>query len=165
MGEVGMDARTFAATLLKVAGLVIVVYTLSKLPSYFPIPTASEVPMPPSLRIISAAFDIVPPILLGLVLWFFPGKVANKIIASSENSAPMAIAGVERVAVTVLGLYLAAWGISDLAYQLGLLFRLEENRSAVIPGGLAALAEIVVGGVLSLGARRVVSLLRGPREG
>src|SRR5207248_3298182 len=70
-----MDTRTFAATLLKVAGLIICVFTLTKIPSYVPVPTLGDLPADPYSRILIAAINLVPPFLLGLALWFFPGRV------------------------------------------------------------------------------------------
>ena len=156
-----MDTRTFAATLLKVAGLVICVYTFTKIPAYLPPALANDLRLDTSVRVLIAAMDLVPPFILGLLLWFFPGRVANKIIIGEDKTSPVVASEIERVAITVLGLYVVVYGISDLAYQAGVLLRLNENRAAVIPGAVSDIVQIVVGLVLVFGARRLINAVRG----
>ena len=160
-----MDTRTLAATLLKVAGLVIALHALMNLPSYFPLGTPGGPPPSPSLAIAGAALNVLPPFLLGLALWFFPGRVSNKIITPPVEGEATTVASIERVAVTVLGLYFLTWGLADLARQLAILAQLEENRKIIVPGALSAAIQIAIGLVFAFGARRIITLLRGPRDG
>jgi hypothetical protein len=160
-----MDTRTFAATLLKVAGLVIVIHALSQFPNYLPAPWDPQATYSVTLAIMSASVNVLPPILLGSILWFFPGKVANRIIVPEAGVEAIPLAGVERVAVTTLGLFLVAWGVSDLVYQVALYFQIRDQNYGMyaLPRMLSAFVQFSAGAVFVLGAKGIVRWLQSMR--
>src|SRR6266536_5868577 len=106
-----MDARDITTILLKVVGLIVFSYAIFDIPAYFVGPYEGG-RMPPLVaeRFARAAVALLLPIVFGLLLWFFPGKVTNRIVSGSPSNGAFGIHEFERVALTILGVWLITYG-------------------------------------------------------
>jgi hypothetical protein len=162
-----MDYRDITNLLLKIAGAVIVAYAIIEVPAY--------VSYYFSLRDGSlgafVGMTIIPmliPLILGFGLLLFPETVTNKLLKGGEISTESSIdlEAVERIAFSVLGLYLLFRVVSDLFYHGTSMFALSRHVEDVIeayanPYALlvAAVAELVFALYLLFGAGGLVRLL------
>src|SRR5258706_15047987 len=106
-----MYTRSIAAVLLKVTGLVLIVVCVSQLTSYFPL-TASSHGFSIAEVLSTTAIALGPLTLVGLVFWFFPGTLTNKIVSGAPSDSVVAdVRPIEQVALTILGVYLVAHAI------------------------------------------------------
>jgi hypothetical protein len=60
------------------------------------------------------------PLIIGSVMWFFPGTINNKIMGhdSEPSLNNKTLNELERIAVTVLGLILMFYALSDITFHL-----------------------------------------------
>ena len=161
-----MDAR-HRRSLVKIAGLVMVMYAIFDIPYYFP-PYASL----SSERSLVAAFmqaaaTLTFPIVVGLLLWFFPARVVNKIVSGEQLSTTgFGIAQFERVALTILGLWMAAYGVVDLLFKSVSLLAIDRQFAGSLPpemwgGIIAAVAKLIVGLGIAVGAKGILRAMQG----
>jgi len=111
------------------------------------------------------------PIIIGLLLWFFPAPVANTIIKEELNVAPQNefLRGIENIGIRILGLYLLYHGISDLVYNY-ISYRqeaemLRENINIFGKGSTKAAfivtgIEIIISIILIIGANVISTMIR-----
>jgi hypothetical protein len=165
-----MDTKSIAAVLLKIAGLVLIGACVTQLPSYFPVRLeAGE--WSPSQSIFAAVLTVGPAALLGICLWFFPGTIANKIVAPAAGvPEPSGLDAILVLSVAVLGLYLMAHGTVDLIYHLATIVRLRQLNQDVIPipptvfaGAIASAVEIAIGLAFCIGRRGIGRLIQKAR--
>ena len=166
-----MDTRGIATILLKITGLVLIVISIIQLPGYFPL-TRSAYNFSMGEVLASAAAALAPPALIGLVLWFFPGTVANKIV-SDVPSQPTGIdiRPIELVALTILGLYLVTSAIIGAVRDVTFLVVVSRDNGnlGAVPASITAhivatICEFLIGVGLCIGARgvaRLIERLRG----
>jgi hypothetical protein len=165
-----MDTRSIAAVLLKVTGLVLIVIAISQLPAYFPL-TGRGYDFSIGEVLATTALALGPFAVLGLVLWFFPGTVANRIVSSAATeSAVVDIRPIELVALTILGVYLLAHGLVGAVRDTVLLIVMHRQNAdlTVVPASVmahiaATAVELVIGAGLCIGAKgvsRVIERLR-----
>jgi hypothetical protein len=164
-----VDTKDIAALLLKTAGLVIFAYAIFDIPYYFlPHPrTDSEYSFIASFML--AAGMLALPIVLGLLLWFFPATVVNKIVSGDKLTEGLGVRDFERVALTVIGIWFVAYGVSDLVYRVGSLILMKRQFPDAPPveallGIIAAAAKLLVGFGLAVGAKgvlRAIAKVRG----
>jgi hypothetical protein len=112
---------------------------------------------------------LVFPLLLGAICWFLPLPITNTIIKGEplvEDNA-MFFPELERVAITVMGLYLLYRGLSDLAYNYAhdaelveLLGREHERKAGRYAAFFSTYVEIGVSILFIFGARTIVTSLR-----
>lgn len=165
-----MDTRGIAAVLLKVTGLVLIVFSISQLPAYFPL-TGRDYEFSMREVLATTALGLGPLVAAGLILWFFPGTLTNKIVSSaSPDSAPTDSRPIELVALTILGVYLMAHGIIGAVRDI--VFVIVSSRQtydlAAVPASIIAHAaatgaELLMGLGLCIGAKgiaRVIARLR-----
>ena len=157
--------------LLKIAGLVIIVLCVGQLSGYFSLMTR-EAGWTLAQVLGTVAMTTGPLVVLGVALWLFPGTITNKIVArESSSESKLEVRNLELVALTVLGTYFIARGITGLAYEIVLAIGLQREipglesiPPSVIAQTALAVAEMVVGVYLCLGAKgiiRTVERLRG----
>jgi hypothetical protein len=164
-----VDTKDIAALLLKTAGLVIFAYAIFDIPYYFlPHPrTDSDYSFIASFM--QAAGMLALPIVLGLLLWFFPATVVNKIVSGDKLTEGLGVRDFERIALTVIGIWFVAYGVSDLVYRVGSLILMKRQFPDAPPveawlGIIAAAAKLLVGFGLAVGAKgvlRVIAKVRG----
>ncbi len=166
-----MDTRAIATIVIKVAGLVMIVVSVVNLPAYFPL-THSGYNFSIGETLGTAALALGPLALIGLLLWFFPGTITNRIVSGASPTASVAdFRPLELVAFTVLGIYLVAGGIIGLVRDVVVVIVVhrENADSSLIPSSIVAhtaatVAQLVIGAGLSLGANgvsKIVERLRG----
>ena len=147
--------------MLKVTGLVLLLVSVSQLPGYFQLTSRGyEFSLGDTLT--AAALGLGPLAVLGLVLWFFPGTLVNKIVTPGPaDPAPLDTRPLELVAITVVGVYLVADGlISAVRSGVLLIFLQRQDEVTVIPASVfanigATVAELVIGATLCIGAKGV----------
>jgi hypothetical protein len=166
-----VDTKSIAAVLLKVAGLILIGACVTQLPSYFPARfEGSNWSFAES--VVSAAATVGPALLLGLCLWFFPGTIANKVVAPvPEASTPFEFQVLLLIAVVILGLFLIAHGTVDLVYHVATLVQMQRLNPAipfvppsVFAGLIASALEIVIGLAFCLGRGGIARLVERARR-
>ena len=166
-----MDTRSIAALLLKITGLVLIVISISQIPGYFPL-THRDYGFSIGEVLTTAAVALGPLVLIGFVLWFFPGTVTNKIVSTApSDSTVFDVRPIELVALTILGVYLGTHALIGLIRDIT--FLVVENRqtnglvttpASVIAHLVAAVAELVIGVGLCIGARGVARVIERLRQ-
>ncbi|WP_171160071.1 hypothetical protein [Usitatibacter palustris] len=164
-----MDTRSIATLLLKTTGLVLIVVCVAFLPGYIPIGVrGNEFSIGELLG--AAALALGPLAILGALLWFFPGTVANKVVASTPaDNGPFDTRPLELVALTVLGVFLVADGLIGAVRSIVLLIYIHRQDLTPVPASVVAhavatTAELIIGVALCIGAKgvsRVIGRLRG----
>src|SRR5215471_3168879 len=149
-----MDARTITIILLKVVGLFMFANAAFDIPSYFLGPFDGSIPIPLAQQFAQAATALLLPIVVGLLLWFFPGTVTNRIVSGAHSDSGFGTREFERVALTVLGVWLVTYGaIEMMSGFLRVFFALRDHPDLPIPGRvfagpIATIFKIVLGLVL-----------------
>jgi hypothetical protein len=164
-----MDAKDIATILLKTAGLVMFAYAIFDIPYYFPPYVTSGGEQSFINAWMQAAAVVTLPIVLGLVLWFFPATVVNKIVAGPKLTEGLQIHHFERVALTVLGVWLVAYGIVDVIHYVTSFFSVRQQfpdfpGSRFWLGILTPAAKLLVGAGMAIGAKGVVRLIARVRR-
>jgi hypothetical protein len=107
---------------------------------------------------------------LGAVFWFFPGTISNKIVsANAPEKALLQFREVQLIAITVLGLYLLAHALTEIAYLVttAVSFYRQNPDMSLAPmlGRAAATAmELFVGGTFCIGAKGLARLIERMRQ-
>src|SRR5438552_6077013 len=160
-----MDTKDLTAVSLKVTGLVILAYSVFQLPRYF-IPTAGSISSSFTGSLLEAAAALALPAIVGLLLWLFPATVTNKIVSGHKLSeATFGVPQLERVALSVLGIWLVASGLGDIIYNLSAVFFIqreyptEQLPPRVYVGAIASAAKVVIGVAIALGAKGIQNVL------
>jgi hypothetical protein len=160
--------------LLKITGLLLIVYCVAQLPGYFQY-TSRGYDFSIGQALGAAALALGPLTVLGMFLWFFPGTVANKIVSGTTGDAVSAdVRPIELAALTILGVYLLTTGFVDAVRDvvfLVILYR-QDPGLALIPASAisriaATVAELLIGAGLCIGAKgvsRVIERLRQPSQ-
>lgn len=179
-----MDQRDLARMLVKIAGLVIVVYAVIGLPqnivtvvamlsfsNHTGLPSIGQaIAMPQFWGMSFTPFAIYLAIGLGLIWW--SGKISDRVIVPPDaKNAPGSAdyRGLEEAAVAVLGAYLCAEGVADAARLAGTAFGEATQQHMHIDAYLwgwqvgtvvGALTRIVLGAALMAGSRAFVAFRR-----
>jgi hypothetical protein len=168
-----MDIKDLSAVLLKTVGLVMLAYAVFEIPLYFP----PHVNLTDQYSILDALVEatgtLILPIVLGLVLWFFPATVTNKIVSGEKLSGErFGAPQLERVALTVVGSWLVAYGIADLIYSVATMIVLQRQYAGLtippsryIPGIITSVAKVGLGVGLAFGAKGIARLVDRVRGG
>lgn len=114
-----MNYKDLTALLIKVGGLVIVVVMISLLPSY----VSAGIGALGTSWLAFFTVAILPllfPLLVGILMLAFPGKIGNWIIQGEKLSELPAtyLPQLERLAMTLLGVYILFRAISDFVFHL-----------------------------------------------
>ena len=129
-----MDTKDVSAILLKTVGLVMVAYAVFELPLYFPPNSGSLDQYSIFAALAQATATLALPIVLGLLLWFFPSTVTNKIVAGEKLSGDrFGSADLERVALTVVGAWLVAYGLLTVIYSIASLIFVQREYAERAP--------------------------------
>ena len=167
-----MDTKDVSAILLKTIGLVMIAYSVFEVPMYFPPNFGTTDQFSIFAALAQAAAALTLPIVLGLLLWFFPKTVTNSIVSGEKLSGErFGSADLERIALTVLGAWLVAYGLADLIYSVStLIFQQREYAerapplSRYLPGIVTSGAKVAIGIGLAIGANgiaRLINRIRG----
>ena len=159
-----MDTKDVAALLLKTAGLLTFAYAVFDVPYYFLPHARGDANFSFIASFMEAAAMLTLPIVLGLVLWFFPATIANKLVAGDKLADGLRMHDFERLALTIIGLWFLAYGITDLVYRGAQLYLFKRQYPDAPPvevwlGIVAAGAKAIVGVALAIGAKGVVRII------
>jgi hypothetical protein len=140
-----MDLRAISALLLKIAGLVLIAHAITRAPSLFAYAArenwaAREV-------LIMAGLGIGPQLMLGLLFWFFPSTIANKVVAGPPSGGNSEFREIQLIALAVLGVFLIANSLIDAAQLIATVITFN-RESPDVP--LSPLVPRVVGAVVGL---------------
>jgi hypothetical protein len=165
-----VDTKDVATMLVKAVGLVMFAYAIFDIPYYFPPYASLSAERSFTAAFMQAVATLTLPILVGLLLWFFPATVVNKIVSGERLAAEgLRLLEFERLALTIIGVWLAAYGISDLIYKATSLVVIERQFPGPTPpdlwaGVFAAGVKVAVGCGLAVGSKglaRLISRMRG----
>ncbi len=163
-----MSYRDLSNLLLRIAGVAMIAFALTALGGYLSFYlTAPE--RSPSAFSGLVVIPIVIPLALGLALLFFPRSVTNRLVEEGgiEGAPAFDADTLQRVAFSVLALYLLFQVLSDLVYHGTAIYiaGLEGGRldPEIWPTLIATLAELVFALFLLLGSGRLVRALRSVR--
>lgn len=167
-----MDTKDLAALLVKTAGLAIFGYAVIRLPAYFPPWQDGNAPFSIRALFAGAAVTLALPMLLGLLFWFFPATITNKMVSGEKlTEAQFGLREVEGVALTVVGVSIVAYGLADFIHAATVAYFMHAQHPEVTPLPADMYAEIVfpvakiaIGTGVVVGARGIgsfVARLRG----
>jgi hypothetical protein len=156
---------------LKTVGLVMLAYAVFEIPLYFPPRASLTDDYSISVALVQATATLALPIVLGLLLWFFPATVTNKIVSGEKLSGErFGAVDLERVALTVVGAWLFAYGIADLIYTVTSMVVLQvayadqsPQLTRYLPGIITSAAKAALGLGLAIGAKGVARLINRVR--
>lgn len=166
-----MDYRQLSNLLIKIAGIVVIVFTVAAIPEhinsflYQGQDTLSNF-------VVWVIIPLLAPIIIGLLMWSFPRTITNKIFEKEIEPAGSnrAIEEIERIAVTVLGLTLLFFALSDLIFNLVYVYFTNKENMSVITSFrispedwghiIGTIIEIIFALVILLKAQGVILLIR-----
>ena len=165
-----MDMRGIGTLIIKITGLVMLVLAVVQIPAYFPLMSRGyDFSLASTLG--TAALGLGPLALAGLLLWFFPATVTNRIVAEAAPASPTVdFRPLELVAITVLGIYLVASAIvGGLRDMVIVIVMSRRDSAALIPASIvghiaATIAELAIGITLCIGARGISTLVERLRR-
>jgi hypothetical protein len=169
-----MDEAALSRLLLKIAGLVIIVFAIASAPDYV-VRALSARATEGSLTgyILLGVLPVLVPLALGALLFTFPADIVRRSTGLPASTSPDTAAA-EKLAYVILGAYLLSQAIVDGAYLLGKL-RLytiyieghgyaSDRTSPALPDDFAricgSVAEFILAWVLILGASGLTALRR-----
>jgi hypothetical protein len=161
-----MDIRAISAVLLKVAGLVLIALSIAQVPSHFPL--AMREGWGSVALLLAIAVGIGPQLLLGAAFWFFPGTIANKIVAGPTMPEASDFKELQLVALAVVGVYLIAQALTECAYLAATVIAVSRESPDVpltpLAGrAAAAIAELMIGVGICLGRAGISALIHRMR--
>lgn len=166
-----MDYNSAVRLVLKLFGVVLIVYGAVTLASYLP----SLLPLRDGdsySQILPYAVPMLAPFIFGSLLWLFPATIANTVVPLEPSNK--ALRGewaeqLERIGVSLLGLYLFYSAVSDILYHV-IAYRAKAAAlgSTRGPDDFAALItatiiEFLLALVLMLRSKGIATLLRKAR--
>jgi len=118
-----MDLRQLSSLLIKIAGLVIIIFAITGIPGYI----NSYLYQENGTLLGFFVFTIIPlifPLIIGSLMWKFPNSITNKIIEAEGDLSTnkQLLSELERIAMTILGLILLFYGLSDLIYNFAYVY-------------------------------------------
>lgn len=166
-----MNHNEITQLLLKLSGLLIIIFTIISIPNYFTAYSATQLFYGNSVSDIPAfLLSVIVPffisLLIGLFLFAFPTTIAKKILRNASTPTDTPINEITIVAYSAIGMYFLAISIADLVYW-GSYFTLMANNaqeSAYFTTDntarvLTTFAEMAIGLVLLLGSRGINRLI------
>ena len=158
-----MDMKDLAALLVKTAGLTLFGYALIRLPVYILPVGDPNAPFSIGALFAQAGVILALPMLLGLLFWFFPATVTNKMISGEKLAgAQFGLREFERVALTIVGVSIVAYGLADFIHAVAFAYILHNEHPEVTPlpaevyaGIVFHVAKIAIGMSLTVGARGI----------
>ena len=169
-----MNHKELTNLLIKVAGAVIIIYQLINLPTYFSNFFALGLVEESAKQFLFiAAVPFFIPLIVGLLLFFFPSTITNKLV--SQSSEPIGNNEIthhlQMVAFGVLGMYLLFYVVSDFVYNLSSLYLVEKPMMEGSPyltdtyaRILSTIAELIFAMYLLLGNKSLSILLNKFRK-
>lgn len=166
-----MNTKELSTLLIKIAGIVIIIFTVTGIPGY----VASYAAFMDKSTVSYFAYVIIPnvlPLIVGIWMFLTPQKLTEKIIEIKQTDEQYKkttnLAEIERIAITVLGIYLLFLAISDMVYNFYEWYHFKEKYKP-LSGKItyielyaritATFAELILGLWLTLGTKGIIKLL------
>jgi hypothetical protein len=169
-----MDYRDISILLVKIAGIWLIAYAVTRVPgaaSFFD----SSYGLPWWEQGIAILLPVAFPALIGLVFFLFPATLTNKIMRGERLSeaSPAVLFDIERIALSVLGVYLLFHALSGAVFISAYFIRVEQlTKTGMLVGQshllgpdkygeiVSVVVEIAVSLWLIFGAKGLVSVFR-----
>jgi hypothetical protein len=162
-----MDLRDLARIIIRVAGLIILVLAVSKLPyGVLSALGTNSAPVPRFVLSLVALMPAIASILGGLTLVASAEAIANRAFVSKHNEiSPDAknTYALEEVSVFAIGIYIITTAISDGSYYLYILLISSDNANGNTPRPMyvgliyAFIVRFFLGVLLLMGSRSIVA--------
>lgn len=176
-----MEFRALAALILRIAGLLIIVSSMTwtartYISFFFPEPIEK---IGVAVLLISSAVSLFVPILLGLCLIYLPGTVISRILKIDGLDATTAssVAPLQRISFAAIGLWLVIWALIDGIYiysKTQLYFRIIQDMPsnwrppAISPDDFASIIstalQFLLGIWLLFGNRAIANLVMRAKD-
>jgi hypothetical protein len=170
-----MDYKSLTSLMLRLTGVIIVVSEVTVMPrTFINLHARNPLESPDVAALLLTIVASGLPILIGLLLIYFPAAVANKIVSAGGESVDRL--NLQQLAFSVLGLYFVSLAVFDAVYWLAKLriyfvvynelnfgqpFRLTPEDFA---GIAATCAQFVAGLLLLFGGRGLANLVHRLRS-
>ena len=167
-----MDTKSIAAIIIRIVGLVMIVISVLQIPAYFPL-THRGYDFSVGEALATGLLALGPLALAGLLFWFFPGTITNRIVsgARAPDSSATDFRPLQLVALTVLGIYLLASGLIGVVRDVVLVIVMHRQSSGteLIPASIVAhiaatVAQLLIGAGLCIGARGISNMVERLRR-
>lgn len=165
-----MDYRDITTLLIRIAGVVIIIFGIIQIPGYF----LNYYQLHEDSFFYFLGITLVPVFLivvLGAVLWLFPGTIVNKIVVGPNQPIKFQSDQVQVIAFSTLGMYILFRGVSDLVFWVSFMAMTfySEPSTTIIPLDryadlFATFTEIIFGMFLIFGSNGIssyISMIRG----
>jgi hypothetical protein len=166
-----IDYNSGVRLVLKLCGVGLMVLGAVNLATYLPMLFLVSTDDQPGMYL-SYVFTLLAPFLFGVLLWLFPAPIANSVVRVDAAAAKPKTGWadeLERVGVSLLGLFLLYHALSDLVYHL-----LIQRAKVTAPGAVrapddfvplvvATVVELALALFLLLRSKGIVNLLRKAR--
>ena len=163
-----MDYRDLSNLLMKLAGAFIIASVITNIPIYSLQYISFKDQSFIEFTVMTIAYMLLP-LLLGVIMFYFPRTITNRIIKGGSESMidSISIEAVEYVAIGILGLLLLVQSLTFLLpFFVSIVFmaiqqggiKLEDNFSQ--PVFLASVFRLVFAVYLLLGAKGVQNMLK-----
>ena len=109
--------ENFSKMIIKLSGILILIFSIINIPTYISwyISYANK---SAAVLMFSCIFPISIPIIIGLLLFSKYEKITNLIVFQEYKTDNLFFSKIERILITVLGIYLFFSGISDLSMNI-----------------------------------------------
>lgn len=166
-----MNYNELSSLLLKISGLIIIIFTVINIPNYFIGYYSTQNFFGNEVSDLAAFLGSVflpafITIAIGFLLFKFPKTVTNKIIAGSSESSSADLKTITAVAYSAIGMYFVAFSIADLVYwaiYYGMILNeLKTNEFFTIDNKVKVIAtfvELLIGLILLLGSSGINNLI------
>ncbi|MEM7221700.1 MAG: hypothetical protein AAF495_01890 [Pseudomonadota bacterium] len=165
-----MDVRALASLITRTAGLVLLVIALADFPYRFADFAYAELRTGVTF-LGTVVLPVALPLVVGLALIIWPGRVANSLVAPSSDEPPKIPDALQSLVFAAIGLYLAADAALDLIWlgtfhfmaqaQGGYDVLADPQNSASLVTGVLGLG---LGLILIFGAKGLTGFVRGLRR-
>ena len=155
---------------LKLSGVGFIVFGVVSLSTFLPFLSESLKNSDSRVSVVAYVAQMFVPLLFGVFLWLFPARITDTIVkpdSPAENTDAL-LTGLERIGITLMGLYLLYRGISDLTYQIINYYNLKSltpgafisPRYDIVATFVATGIELVVALVFIFGAKGILRIIR-----
>ena len=114
-----MNAMTISFVLVRLAAIFLFVRAVQGLSTFSYLLSGDE--KVATFAVITVVFMVILPAAVAIVLWIHPEKVTGAQASDRKSEGPISAHQLLMIGVTLLGLYLAVYGVVDL-------FRIEANQ-------------------------------------
>lgn len=165
-----MTYREALRTTVKLSGLALLIYAAVSASSYLPLVLELSSIEGMDHPVASYVSALVTPVVLGLLLWLFPARIADSVFRTETDNPGRDewLQGFESIGIRLLGVYLLYHACSDLAHNAAGYVRVREAFPGLAGGELFRLrvgmavngVQVAIAAWLIIGARGISNLLR-----